>query len=141
MNDPSWEEQFRQFLRKTGDDFRRASGEIRAEAQRLLDAAMDAEKQQRVRDRLNELSAWARKTAQGVAGAVEEAAVKAEAAFFRSHDKPPEAGAPQAPSGSAGEAQPAAPARKPSRRATKSGAAKRKPSTSRGTKRGGKRKR
>src|SRR5437762_6513137 len=88
MTDPNWEEQFKQFLRKTGDDFRRAGDEVRAEAQRLLEAAMDPEKQQRVRDRLNELTGWARKTAQGVAGAVEDAAVKAEAALFRSPEKP-----------------------------------------------------
>jgi len=83
MSDESWDEQFRQFLRKTGDDFKRTGEDIRAEAQRLLDAAMDPEKQQRVRDRLNELSSWARKTAQGVAGAVEEAASKAQTAFHR----------------------------------------------------------
>jgi DNA end-binding protein Ku len=92
MTDPNWEEQFRQFLRKTGDDFRRAGDEVRAEAQRLLEAAMDPEKQQRVRDRLNELTGWARKTAQGVAGAVEDAAVKAEAALFRGPEKSDEAG-------------------------------------------------
>src|SRR5436853_6524621 len=87
MTDESWDEQFRQFLRKTGEDFRRASGEVGAEAQRLLDAAMDPEKQQRVRDRLNELSTWARKTAQGVAGAMEDAADKAGTAFHSATDK------------------------------------------------------
>ena len=87
MTDESWDEQFRQFLRKTGEDFRRASGEVGAEAQRLLDAAMDPEKQQRVRDRLNELSTWARKTAQGVAGAMEDAADKAGTAFQSATDK------------------------------------------------------
>jgi len=74
MSDERWEEQFRQFLRKRGEDFRRTGEDIKAEAQRLLDAAMDPEKQKRVRDRLNELTVWARKAAQGVAGAVEEAA-------------------------------------------------------------------
>src|SRR2546421_4325773 len=69
MNDESWEEQFKQFLRKTGDDFRRAGEDIKAEAQKLFDAAMDPDKQQRVRDRLKELSSWARKTAEDVAGA------------------------------------------------------------------------
>src|SRR2546421_12068176 len=68
MNDESWEEQFKQFLRKTGDDFRRAGEDIKAEAQKLFDAAMDPDKQQRVRDRLKELSSWARKTAEDVAG-------------------------------------------------------------------------
>lgn len=91
MSDESWDEQFRQFLRKTGEDFRRTGEDIRAEAQRLLDAAMDPQRQQRVRDRLNELSLWARKTAQGVAGAVEEAAGKAETAFHSASEKVTEA--------------------------------------------------
>ena len=60
MSDESWEEQFKQFLRKTGDDFRRAGGDIKAEAQKLFDAAVDPDKQQRVRGRLKELSSWAR---------------------------------------------------------------------------------
>src|SRR5205814_9284891 len=81
MSDESWEEQFRQFLRKTGEDFRRTGEDIKAEAQKLLDAAMDPERQQRVRNRLNELSLWARKTAQGVAGAGEDATRKAQTAF------------------------------------------------------------
>src|SRR5256712_14194066 len=68
MSDQSWEEQFKQFLRKTGDDFRRAGEDIKAEAQKLLDAAMDPDKQQRVRGRLKELSSWARKRAEDVAG-------------------------------------------------------------------------
>jgi len=87
MSDESWEEQFRQFLRKTGEDFRRTGEDIKAEAQKLLDAAMDPERQQRVRNRLNELSLWARKTAQGVAGAVEDATSKAQTAFQRATDK------------------------------------------------------
>jgi hypothetical protein len=81
MSDESWEEQFKQFLRKTGDDFRRAGGDIKAEAQKLFDAAVDPDKQQRVRDRLKELSSWARKTAEDVAGSVETAASKAARAL------------------------------------------------------------
>src|SRR3989442_15240666 len=68
MSDQSWEEQFKQFLRKTGDDFRRAGEDIKTEAQKLLDAAMDPDKQQRVRGRLKELGSWARKRAEDVAG-------------------------------------------------------------------------
>src|SRR2546430_9310945 len=78
MSDENWEEQFKRFLRRTGEDFRRASEDIKTEAQKLLDAAMDPAKQQRVRDRLNELTLWARKAAQGVAGGVEGAASQAE---------------------------------------------------------------
>ena len=102
MGDESWDEQFKRFLRKTGDDFRRAGAEITAEAQKLVEAAMDPEKQQKVRERLNELGLWARKTAQGVAGAVGEAASKAETAFHRVTDKRPEGKAtPQPPGRSA----------------------------------------
>ena len=78
---PKWEEQFKKFLQKTDEDFRRTGEDIRAEAQRLLDSAMDLDKQQKIRNRLNELGMWGRKAAQGVAGAVEEAASKAETAF------------------------------------------------------------
>lgn len=104
MSDQSWEEQFKHFLRRTGEDFRRASEDIKAEAQKLLDAAMDPAKQQRVRDRLNELTLWARKAAQGVAGAVEEAASKAQTAFHGATGSVPEASD-----------KPAAPAKKPSK--------------------------
>jgi hypothetical protein len=127
MDHSNWEDQFRQFLRRTGEDFRRASEEVKAEAQRLLDAAMDPEKQQRVRDRLNELTTWARKTAEGVAGAVGEAAVKAEGVFFRMPEKDASSGAQQAPT-SSGEpaAQPAT--RAPSAKRKTSGGKARKPS-------------
>src|SRR5262249_27099068 len=65
--------------------------EMRAEAQRLVEAAMDPEKQQRVRDRLNELSEWARKAAQDVAGAMGEAASTAQTVFQSAGDKMAEA--------------------------------------------------
>jgi hypothetical protein len=87
MTDQSWEEQFKKFLQQTGEDFRRAGKDIRTEAQKLLEGAMDPEKQQKIRDRLNELGAWARKAAQGVAGAVEEVATKAETAFQSAAEK------------------------------------------------------
>ena len=87
MADERWEEQFKQFLRKTGDDFRRAGEDVKTEAQRLFDAAVDPQKQQRVRDRLKELTGWARKTAEDVAGMVETAASRAERVFHRASDK------------------------------------------------------
>jgi DNA repair ATPase RecN len=91
MSEESWDEQFKQFLRKTGDDFRRAGEEVRAEAQRLLEAAMDPQKQQRVRDRLNELSQWARRSGEAVAGAMTDAASKAENAFLTATERVSEA--------------------------------------------------
>jgi DNA repair ATPase RecN len=91
MSDESWDEQFRQFLRRKGEDFRRAAGDVRAEAQKLLDSAMDPQRQQKVRDRLNELSEWARKAASDVAVKVEEVASKAEGAFQQAAEKVSEA--------------------------------------------------
>jgi hypothetical protein len=138
MSDENWEEQFRQFLRKTGDDFRRTGEDIKAEAQKLFDAAMDPEKQQKVRDRLNELTLWARKTAHGVAGAVEDATSKAQTAFQRATDKVTEAANA---SSAAGEAHAAASAvRKPAATAKKARRAKSKAAKPR-RKIGGKRKR
>lgn len=107
MSDESWDEQFKRFLRKTGEDFRRTGADITAEAQKLVEAAMDPEKQQRVRDRLNELGDWARKTAHGVAGAVGEAATKAETVFHRATDKM---------SGEKSEAQAVTPSSRPPRK-------------------------
>src|SRR3982751_6126318 len=114
MSEESWDEQFKQFLRKTGDDFRRAGEEVRAEGQRLLDAAMDPQKQQMVRDRLNVLTVWARKSAEGVAGAMADAASQAQTAFHSATGKVSEAtakmtggmsaAAPEAPSSAAPEA-------------------------------------
>ncbi len=112
MTDESWEEQFKQFLRKTGDDFRRASDEIKAEAQRLYDAAMDPAKHQRVRDRLNELTLWAKKTAEGVAETVQDTASKAGTVFQRATETVPEQSGARA----------AAPAHKPAASKKRSGA-------------------
>ena len=128
MTDESWEEQFKQFLRKTGEDFRRASDEVKAEAQRLFDAAMDPAKHQRVRDRLNELTVWAKKTAEGVAGTVQDTANKAGTVFQRATETVPEETAPRS----------AAPARKPAA-AKKRSAPKAKTGKS-AKKKGGKRK-
>src|SRR6266404_8615926 len=99
MADERWEEQFKQFLRKAGDDFRRAGEDVKTEAQRLFDAAVDPQKQQRVRDRLKELTGWARKTAEDVAGMVETAASRAERVFHRASDKVREAAEKVSPAG------------------------------------------
>jgi DNA primase len=140
MSDERWEEQFKQFLRKTGDDFRRKSEDIKAEAQKLLDAAMDPEKQQKVRDRLNELTQWARKTAQDVAGKVEEAATKAGTAFQRATEKVTGTGAqgPTPPAAAPPAPTPRAPVSAPP--AKKAGSAKASPGKPR-RKSSGKRKR
>jgi DNA repair ATPase RecN len=141
MSDESWDEQFKQFLRKTGEDFRRTGEDIKAEAQKLFDAAMDPEKQQRVRDRLNELTMWARKTAQGVAGAMEDASSKAQTAFQRATDKVTETtGTPSSTAGAHPAARASSAGRKPAAAAKKTSRAKAKPGKA-GQKKSGKRKR
>ena len=134
MSDQSWEEQFKQFLQRTGEDFRRRGEDIRTEAQKLLDAAMDPEKQQKVRDRLNELGLWARRAAQDVAGAMGEAASRAETAFHGATGKMSEA--PGSPAGASAAAPKPAAAKKATPAKAK---AKAKPTRSR-QKSGGKRK-
>src|SRR2546422_10835659 len=99
MSDESWEEQFKQFLRKTGDDFRRAGEDIKTEAQKLLDAAMDPDKQQRVRGRLKELGSWARKRAEDVAGAEGNAGSKAARGVHSAPHTPSERAAKVPPRG------------------------------------------
>lgn len=81
MADQRWEEQLRGFLRKTGEDLRRTSDDIREEAQRLLEGVMDRERQTRVRENLRELSVWAKRAAEDVARKVEGAATHAEQAL------------------------------------------------------------
>src|SRR5438132_11660314 len=83
MSDESWEEQFKQFLRKTGDDFRRAGEDIKSEAQKLLDAAMDPDRPARARGRLKGLSSCARKRAWDVAGTAATARSRAGGVFPR----------------------------------------------------------
>ena len=84
---------------------------------------MDPEKQQKVRDRLNELSAWARNTAQDVAGAVEEAASKAQSAFQRAADRMTGSSEP-APAAEPAQARASTPPRKRKPAAKKKGKAK-----------------
>ena len=140
MTDQSWEEQFKRFLQKTGEDFKRASEDIKAEAQKLVASAMDPEKQQKVRDRLNELGVWARKTAHEVAGKVGEAANKAETAFHTATDKVSDKVSEMSrPSGAT--TSPAASAAPPKRAAAKAKTAPTAKSAKSPGKSGGKRKR
>jgi hypothetical protein len=65
-----------EFLRRTGDD-------IKAESQRLIDELRDPEKHQMVRESLNDLSTWARRTAEEAQGFMNNAMERAENAFER----------------------------------------------------------
>jgi hypothetical protein len=96
MSDP-WDDPVKDFLRKTGDEFRRFSHDVREDAQRLLREVRDPRQQQRLRDGLLEVGSWARKTAQDMATVIEDGLKKAEKAVGDPARRPA-APAPTAPS-------------------------------------------
>lgn len=71
MNDSQWDAKLKSFLKKTGDDFKRFGTEVKAEAQKLLTEVQDPQRQQKLREGLENVGEWARKTADEVATVVE----------------------------------------------------------------------
>src|SRR6478735_6866398 len=84
MSDSPWDLKLKAFLKKTGEDFKRFGGEVRQEAQRLLNEVQtevkDPQRQQQLRDTLADVGKWASKTADEVATVVEGGVKKAGAA-------------------------------------------------------------
>lgn len=72
MNDSQWDAKLKSFLKKTGDDFKRFGTEVKAEAQKLLTEVQDPQRQQKLREGLENVGVWARKTADEVANVVED---------------------------------------------------------------------
>jgi hypothetical protein len=81
MPENPWEDQFRSFLKRAQDDLKRMGQDIRDEAQKLAGQIQDPNTQVKVREGLKDLGAWARRTAEDVAGLVEKGADRAEHAF------------------------------------------------------------
>lgn len=77
MNDSQWDAKLKSFLKKTGDDFKRFGTEVKAEAQKLLTEVQDPARQQKLRDGLENVGEWARKTADEVVTVVETGVKKA----------------------------------------------------------------
>ncbi len=92
MADNLWDSKLKAFLKKTGDDFKRAGADMKQEAERLLAEAKDPERAKKIKDGLAEVSGWAKKTAEEFAGYVETGVKKAEGAIKEVVMKP--AGAP-----------------------------------------------
>lgn len=84
MSDNQWDLKLKAFLKKTGEDFKRFGGEVKQEAQRLINEVQtevkDPQRQQQLRDTLADLGKWANKTADEVATVVEGGVKKAGAA-------------------------------------------------------------
>ncbi len=115
MNESQWDEKLRSFLKKTGDELKRAGADIKVEAEKLMKEVKDPERQDKVKKGLETFGVWARKTAEEVAHAVEVGVKKAEGAVRSAVDtKPdgpaaapvPDSPAPEAPAADAAPAEP-----------------------------------
>lgn len=76
-----WDSKFKGFLKKAGDDFKRAATDVKKEAERLMKEVKDPERQARVREGVQEASVWAKKTAEQLASLVEVGVKQAEGAL------------------------------------------------------------
>jgi hypothetical protein len=94
--DAEWDNKLKTFLKRTGDDFKRAATDVKKEAERLMKEVQDPERQAKVREGVQEASVWARKTAQELASLVEVGVKQAEGALTEV-ETPPPAPAPKKP--------------------------------------------
>lgn len=76
-----WDSKFKGFLKKAGDDFKRAATDVKKEAERLMKEVKDPERQAKVREGVQEASVWAKKTAEQLASLVEVGVKQAEGAL------------------------------------------------------------
>ncbi len=87
MNDSQWDAKLKSFLKKTGEDVKRAGAEIKVEAEKLLKEVQDPERQAKVKAGMKEFGGWARKTAEEMASLMETGVKKAEVALGKATDK------------------------------------------------------
>jgi hypothetical protein len=83
MSDPVWDARLKTFLKKTGEDFKRFSNDVKVEADRLLAEVKDPQRQQRVKEGLEDVGQWARRTAEELSSVVEDGLKKAEQALAK----------------------------------------------------------
>lgn len=144
MVEPQWENKLKAFMKKAGEDFKRAGNDIKDEAQRLYQEVQDPETQAKLRERLKEVGAWAKQTGDELAVLLDQGAKKAEGVITKAADKvkdfatqpppgtrSPGTGAPppsEPPKTEAAPAAPKGPAKKTVGRSGKKPAAKKKAS-------------
>jgi len=87
MNDTQWDAKLKAFLKKTGEDVKRAGADIKVEAEKLLKEVQDPERQAKVKAGMKDFSGWARKTAEEMAELMETGVKKAEVALTKATDK------------------------------------------------------
>ena len=94
----NWDEQFKRFLKRAGEDLKQMGEDIRGEAQKLIAQVQDPKKQEKVREKAREIGVWARQTASDVADLVEKGAAKAEEAILNYRGEGAQGGtSPQTP--------------------------------------------
>ncbi len=125
MADTTWEEQFKVFLKRAGDDLKRMGEDIRTEAQRLATELEQPERQEKMREGLRDVGQWARRTVNDMADLVEKGAQKAETAFRNISEQEQEQKEQQASSRSSTASRPETTAR-PARAAAKKAAPRKK---------------
>jgi hypothetical protein len=81
MPEKPWDQTLLDFLKRTGEDLKKAGEEIRAEAQKLVEDVRDPETQQKIKDGLGNLGQWAKKSAEDAASKIEEVVKKADDAW------------------------------------------------------------
>ncbi len=132
-----WDSKFKGFLKKAGDDFKRAATDVKKEAERLMKEVKDPERQAKVREGVQEASVWAKKTAEQLASLVEVGVKQAEGAlsevskqFKTAPAEPSSAPAPTPKNAAPPEMAPPPPApKKPAKKTVGRGGAKKSPAT------------
>jgi len=81
MPDRPWDQQLKDFLKRTGEDLKNAGEDMRVEAQKLIDEVRDPETQQKIRDGLGNIGQWAKKSAEEAATKIEEVVKRADEAW------------------------------------------------------------
>ena len=87
MNQTQWDEKLKSFLKKTGEDVKRAGNDIKSEAEKLLKEVKDPERQAKLKAGMKDFGGWARKTAEEMAELMETGVKKAEQALGKATDK------------------------------------------------------
>src|SRR4051794_2069096 len=87
MNDSQWDAKLKSFLKKTGEDVKRAGNEIKSEAEKLLKEVQDPDRQAKVKAGVKDFGGWARKTAEEMATLMETGVKKAEVALGKATEK------------------------------------------------------
>lgn len=87
MNNRQWEDRLKTLFGRTAEELKRTGQDLRAEAERLLTEVKDPARQQKIREGLEDFSAWARKTAEDVASLVENQVKRAEDVVVKATDR------------------------------------------------------